>query len=64
MSSKLTNLESGQNELDGKFFDMLDTTHANNQALVDIKTMFLEFLGKLKDHASPLSERKSNCEEA
>jgi hypothetical protein len=40
MSTRLTNLESKQNELDGKFFDMLDTTHVNTQALLDIKIMF------------------------
>ncbi len=60
----LTNLESRLNELDGKFSDMLDTTHANCQAFVDIKTMFSEFLGKLMDQVSPLSKPKSTCEEA
>jgi hypothetical protein len=40
MSTRLTNLESKENELDGKFFDMSDITHANSQALVDIKTIF------------------------
>ncbi len=63
MSTRLINLESKQNELDGKFFDMLDTTHAR-QTLVDIKTMFLELLGKLKDQANPPSELKSTCDEA
>jgi hypothetical protein len=43
---------------------MLDTTHENNQALVDIKTMFSVFLGKLKDQANPPLELKSTCEEA
>lgn len=64
MSARLTNLEIRQNELDGNFCDMLDTTHANNQALIDIKTMFSELLGKLKEQASPFSKPMSTCEEA
>jgi hypothetical protein len=38
--------------------------HANSQALVDIKTMFLKFLGKLKDQVNLPSEPKSTCDEA
>jgi hypothetical protein len=49
MLVRLTNLEIKQVELDGKVLDVLDKTHANSQTLVDIKSMVLDFLGKLKD---------------
>lgn len=49
MSVKLTSLETKQVELDGKVLDVLDKTHANNQTFANIKSMFLNFLGKLKD---------------
>lgn len=53
MLARLTNLETKQVELDGKVLDVLDKIHANSQALADIKSMFLDFLGKLKDQGSP-----------
>jgi hypothetical protein len=40
MSTKLTNLETKQVELDGKVSDVLDKTYANSQALVYIKSIF------------------------
>jgi hypothetical protein len=40
MLAKLTNLETRQNDLDGKVLDMLDKTQANNATLDDIKVMF------------------------
>jgi hypothetical protein len=49
MSTRLTNLETKQAELDGKVSNVLDKTHANSQTLANIKSMFLDFLGKLKD---------------
>jgi hypothetical protein len=64
MLVRSTNLEIKQAELDGKVLDVLDKTHANSQALVDIKSMFLDFLGKLKDQGSlNLIEPKTLCEQ-
>jgi hypothetical protein len=64
MLARLTNLETKQDKLDGKVLNVLDKTHANSQALVNIKSMFLDLLGKLKDHGSPSSiESKALCEQ-
>ncbi len=45
---RLTSLETNQVELDGKVSNVLDKTHANSQALANIKSVFSKFLGKLK----------------
>jgi hypothetical protein len=55
MLIRLTNLETGQNDLASKVLGMLDKTNENNQALVEIKVMFSGFLEKMKDRASPIS---------
>jgi hypothetical protein len=61
--TKLTSLETKQAKLDGKVSNVLDKTHANSQTLVDIKSMFLDFLRKLKDQSSPsLVEPKALCD--
>ncbi len=49
MSARLTSLETKQVESDGKVLNVLDKTHANSQTLANIKSMFLDLLGKLKD---------------
>jgi hypothetical protein len=54
----MTTLEIKQKELDAKFATMLDSQHAHTHALVDIKTMFAQFLGSQKgfvkgDHLKP-----------
>jgi hypothetical protein len=59
----MISLESKQIELDGKISDLLEKTHVNNQALIDINSMFSKFLGKLKDEPSWHLEPKSTCEE-
>ncbi len=59
----LTSLETKQAKLDGKVSNVLDKTHANSSSLVDIKSMFSNFLGKLKDQGNPsLVEPKVLCE--
>ncbi len=63
MLAKMTSLESKHIELDGKVSNLLDVTHENSQALVDIKSMFSKFLGKLKDQTNPHSKPKPTCEE-
>jgi hypothetical protein len=64
MLARLTNLETKQVELDGKVSDVLDKMHANNQVLVNIKSMFSNFLGKLKDQGNVSSiELKVFCEQ-
>ncbi len=49
MSTQMTTIETKQNELNAKFAFMLDSQHVHTQALVDIKSMFFEFLGAQKD---------------
>jgi len=63
MSTRKISLESKQIELDGKISNLLEKTHVNSQTLIDIKSMFFEFLGKLKDECSPHLEPKFTCEE-
>ncbi len=53
MSAIMTSLESKHIELDGKISNLLEKTHVNSQALIDINSMFTKFLGKLKDEPSP-----------
>jgi len=63
MLVRLTSLETNQDELDGKVSNVLDKTHANSQALANIKFMFSNFLGKLKDQGNPSSVKpKALCE--
>lgn len=63
MLAKITNLENKHTELDGKVSNLLDATHENNQALVDIKSTFSKFLGKLKDQTNLHLEPKPTFEE-
>lgn len=45
MSIRMIAIKTKQNELDAKFASMLDSQHVHTHALVDIKSMFFEFLG-------------------
>jgi hypothetical protein len=45
MLAKMTSLESKQIELDGKILNLLEKTYVNNQALIDINSMFTKFWG-------------------
>jgi hypothetical protein len=58
MSARPTSLKIKHNDLDGKVFDMLDKTQANNEALANIKMMFSKKLEKLKEQAIPPSKPK------
>jgi len=44
----MTSLEIKQKELDARFIIMLNSQHAHTQLLIDIKTMFAQFLGSHK----------------
>jgi hypothetical protein len=59
----MTTLETKQIELDGKISTILDKTNENSQALVDIKSMILEVLGRLKDHISIPTKPKFGYQE-
>jgi hypothetical protein len=63
MLVRMTSLKSKQTKLYGKVLSLLDKTHANSQTLVDVKSMFSEFLGKLKDQPNLHLEPKSIYEE-
>jgi hypothetical protein len=52
MLARMISLESRQTKLDGKVSNLLEKTHANSQALIDIQSVFSKFLGKLKDEPS------------
>jgi hypothetical protein len=54
----MTTFEIKQNESDAKFVTMLDSQNVHTHALVDIKTVFAQFLGSQKgfvkgDHLEP-----------
>jgi hypothetical protein len=64
MEKRQDELNGKVSTLDAKVLEVLGNQNLHNQTLVDMKTMFFEFLGKLKDHAiipTP-SEPNSGCE--
>jgi len=57
-------LDGKVSTLDAKVSKVLGNQNLHNQTLMDIKNMFSEFLGKLKDHVTILTPSKPNsgCE--
>lgn len=60
MFAWMTTIETKQNELDAKFISMLDIQHTQIQTLVDMKMVFLEFLGTQVDLTKPVLFLKPN----
>jgi hypothetical protein len=60
MEKRQDKLDGKVSTLDAKVSEVLGNQNLYNQTLMDMKNMFFEFLGKLKDHVTILTPSKPN----
>jgi len=60
MEKRQDKLDGKVSTLDAKVSEVLGNQNLYNQTLMDMKNMFFEFLGKLKDHVTIFTPSKPN----